>query len=140
MTDFQTSRDLVFAGSDLLRPRMSVEREKMRARFRGFAFYATNGRPTSVKGYLTSYGRRYYVSVEIPPNYPYAMPEVSLPYETIDSEVHHKYSANRPCLMKSEQWSSSLSLAFIVLKTAIWLNKYDSWKRNGRGEWPGTGQ
>jgi len=139
VTTFQTSKDLVFTGGDLLRPRMTVEQEKVNTHFPGFSFYATQGRLTSIKGYLrTSYGGSYYVSIQIPPSYPYEGPTVLLPYETIDSGVHHKFSSHEPCLMKADQWSSSLSIAFIIAKTAIWVNKYDSWKRTG--QWPGTQQ
>lgn len=138
---YQVDRELIFTGSDLLRPRMAVEQEKLRARFPGFKMYAVRNQPSSVKGYLsTSYGGYYYVSIELSEDYPYEPPTVILPYNTIHSDVHHKFSEHKPCVMSADQWSSSLSLAFIVAKTAIWLNKYDYWKRSGRYRWPGAEQ
>ncbi len=141
MARFQVVRELIFRGYDLDRPRMTAEGEKLRARFPGFKFYSIESRITSIKGYLrTSYGGRYYVSIEVPGSYPYGMPTVKLPNHSIEHGVHHKFSDHEPCVMKSDQWSSTLSLAFMVAKTAVWLNKYDSWKRNGRRDWPGTEQ
>jgi hypothetical protein len=41
--------------------------------------------------------------------------------------------------MRSDQWRRHFTVALVVTKTAIWLNKYELWKRNGRA-WPGLGQ
>ena len=138
---FQVNKDLIFTGTDLSRPRMTVEKEKLYASCSGFSFYSTASRISSIKGYLsTSYGHRYYVKIKIPENYPYNMPSIWLPYENLDSSCGHLYSDGSICIMKSDQWSTTLSLAFLVKKTAVWLNKYDSWKRNGRRRWPGKDQ
>lgn len=138
---FTANRELIFQGSDLLRPRMSVEQEKMRLHFPSFSFYATSGRITSVQGVIsTSYGYSYTVKISIGENYPYELPTVELPFHTLDASCPHKYSSDDICIMRKVQWSSSLSLALVVAKAAIWLNKYDSWKKNGRRSWPGKGQ
>jgi ubiquitin-protein ligase len=138
---FQMSRDLIFAGEDLSRPRWAVEREKMKAKFPGFSFFASDGKVSSVQGYLsTSYGNTYYVKVEVSSGYPYDLPRVNLPYETLDPKCPHRFTSGAVCIMKSDQWTSSFSLAFVVAKAAIWLNKYDSWKRNGKVRWPGKEQ
>ena len=141
MVRYQTNKELIFMGSDLSRPRMTVEREKMDYHFPKFDFYGTSSKIKSVRGYLnTSYGNSYLVRIDIPEGYPYVLPDVSLPYEDLPSGCPHKFSEDRLCVMKSEQWSSTLSLAFLVGKAALWLNKYDSWKRRGRTQWPGKGQ
>ncbi|MFH1743076.1 MAG: hypothetical protein ABIH23_29065 [bacterium] len=141
MTRFKTDRDLVFAGDDLVRPRMTVEKEKLKQRFPGFEFYAKGGEVIAIKGWLnTNYGWRYKVRIDIPSDYPYSMPDISIVSQTIDSDCSHAYSDRDICVMKSDQWSSSLSLSFIVAKTALWLNKYDVWRRNGKKRWPGTDQ
>jgi len=137
----QVSKDLIFMGADLLRPRMTVEQEKMKSRFPNFQFYAQNGRVNSVKGYLeTSYNNSYYVKILISSNYPYDMPKIELPYTSIDSACPHIYTNDRLCVMKSDQWTTTYSIAFMVGKTAVWLNKYDSWKRKGKIRWPGNDQ
>ncbi len=131
---------MVFWGYDLDRPRMAVEKEKLKQFFPGFDFYGTGGQITSVQGTIkTSYGNSYLLKIVLDSNYPYSLPTVTLPYTTLDS-CPHKYSNQELCLMKSEQWSSTLSLACLVAKAAVWLNKYDSWKRNGKRYWPGKGQ
>lgn len=141
MVRYQTNKELIFMGSDLGRPRMTVEREKMASHFPSFDFYGSHNKVSSVKGYLsTSYGNSYFVRIDIPGAYPYNLPEISLPYESIPSGCPHMFPENRICVMKIDQWSTTLSLAFLVAKAAIWLNKYDSWKGRGQTRWPGKGQ
>lgn len=141
MRRFQANPELIFMGSDFSRPRMVVEKEKINSQFPGFKFYGYGDKVTSVQGYLrTNFGNSYHIIIEIPDTYPYTRPDVMLPYMTIDSSCPHKYSDNEICVMKSEQWTTAFSLAFVIAKTAIWLNKYDTWKRNGKRRWPGRDQ
>ena len=141
MARVQVGRDLVFLGSDLRRPRMEVEREKLADRFPAFEFVRHGDRVSAVRGPLaTSYGGRYVVSVAIPERYPYEMPAVFLPEHEIDPAVHHRYREGDLCLMKPEQWSRNLSLAYLVARAAVWLNKYDAWQRQGKQRWPGNEQ
>ena len=140
MSNLQVSKDILFLDSDLSRPRWTVEQEKIRRKFPGFKFHSKEGaRITSVEGtLLTSYGNSYYVRISIPENYPYQIPSVSLPKHTLESYCPHKFTNETICLMKSEQWSTAYSIAFVISKVAVWLNKYDYWKRNG--SWPGKAQ
>lgn len=141
MSGFQVNQDLIFTGSDLLRPRMAVEKEKMARSFPGFHFYGSETRVTSVQGYLTtSYGGNYHVKIEIGTDYPYGRPSIYLPTANIAGNTPHRFNDGSICVMRREQWSSTLSLAFLVAKAAIWVNKYDSWIQNGKGRWPGKGQ
>ena len=141
MAGFQVNQELIFSGADLSRPRMAVEREKMARSFSGFQFYGSASRVTSVQGHLsTSYGGTYYVKVEVGDSYPYGRPNVFLPSANIASGTPHRFNDGSICVMRQDQWSSTLSLAFMVTKAAVWVNKYDSWIRNGKGRWPGKGQ
>jgi len=120
---------------------MAVEQEKLARFFPGIKLYGSNGRVTSAQGHLsTSYGNSYYISIEIGENYPYDLPRIRLPRTTVAAGCPHVYQNGNICVMKSEQWSTSLSLAFLVAKTAIWLNKYDKWILSGRTRWPGKDQ
>ena len=120
-------------------PRWVVERRKLDATFPQFRFVA-RGRPNrivAVRGTLwTNEGVRYGISIEIPPNYPYAIPEVHARGWEIDEDCPHKYSPTELCLMRPERWSRTLTIAFLVAKTALWLNKYDVWLETG--EWIGS--
>ena len=141
MVRVQANRELIFMDSDLYRPRMTVEKEKLYSQFPGFSFYSSGDRPSSIKGYLrTNFGNSYYVRISIPDGYPYSIPRITLPYHTIDASCPHKYSDKEICVMKTEQWTSVYSLAFVVARTAIWLNKYDEWKSKGKRRWPGKDQ
>ncbi len=141
MANLQINRELIFTGSDLFRPRMAVEKEKMALFFPNFSFYGSGERVTSVKGYLsTSYYNKYYVRIEIGPNYPYSLPDIYLPYTTLEANCPHRFKNGGICVIKREQWSKTLSLAVLVAKAAVWVNKYDSWKQNGKWRWPGRGQ
>jgi len=139
MSSLQVSKELLFLDGDLNRSRWAVEKEKVNRKFSGFSFYASGNTITSVQGYLyTSYGNSYYVNIAIPENYPYQLPTISLPYETIQSDCPHRFDNDNICIMKPEQWSTVMSLALIITKTAVWLNKYDYWKQHGT--WPGKEQ
>jgi hypothetical protein len=139
MSNFIVSKDVLFEGLDLSRPRWVVEKEKLNAKFPGFTFYGSNGEISSVTGYLhTNYGNSYYVKISISSSYPYDLPKVSLPYTIIESSCPHHFTNDNICLMKLEQWNTTFSLAFLVTKVALWLNKYDYWKRHNR--WPGNQQ
>jgi len=143
MGRIQANRDLIFSGSDLSRPRMTVEVEKIKAHFPGFSFYGSGDKVTSIKGYLSTnppFYNKYHVKIEIGSEYPYEIPKIWLPYETIDLKCPHRYKDGSICVMKSGQWTSTYALAFMVAKTAIWLNKYDNWKYYGKKRWPGRGQ
>lgn len=141
MARTEVSSDLVFMGEDLRRPRWAVERAKIDRAFSGMSFYGSGGGISSVQGYLyTSYGRKYYVKVTVPEHYPYVMPEVWLPNHSVDTGCPHVYADGSVCVMKSDQWSSSLSIAYVIAKAAVWLNKYDSWIKNGKVRWPGMEQ
>lgn len=140
MSPFQVNQEYIFTATELSRPRMVVEKEKLQSRFPGFQFYGSAGKVSSVQGYITTYAEnRYFVRIEIPDDYPYSLPDILLPEITIDPDVRHKYANNKICVMTSSQWNAVLSIAFLVAKTAIWLNKYDVWKNNGH-VWPGTEQ
>ncbi len=141
MTDMATNRGLLFMGDDLSRPRMAVESEKIKRYFPQFRFKAkkSRGTVTSVEGDLeTNDGNSYYVKIKIPDDYPYTMPSVSLPETNIDSDCPHRYGNKKLCVMKYDQWTSNYSLAFMIAKAAIWINKYDVWQRTGH--WPGRQQ
>lgn len=137
--NLQVSRDLLFVGDDLNRDRMAVEREKMRRRFPRFAFLGVGATITAVEGPLrTNEGTRYTVRIEVPGSYPYSIPTVRAKTGSIKQSCPHVYADGSLCLMRSAQWSSTYSLAFLVVKTAVWLNKYDRWIATGR--WPGRDQ
>lgn len=141
MGGYRTNTELLFMGSDLGRSRWAVEREKLKSQFPGFRFYTLDERVSSVKGNLTTnYGNTYFVNIKIPEDYPYVLPDIELPYHSTASGCPHRYTGDRICVMRSAQWSASLSLAFLVAKAAIWLNKYDLWKNKGKRRWPGRGQ
>jgi len=141
MSIFQASPELLFRGTDYNRPRATVEWEKMQKQFPDFRFYGDSDKLTSVQGYLqTNYGGRYRVRIELDENYPYTVPRVTLPNTNIDPDCPHIYSKYELCVMRPEQWTSSLSIAFFIAKVAIWLNKYDQWLHESKRRWPGKDQ
>lgn len=133
------NRGLILVGADLNKPRMVVENEKVKKYFSGFNFCGKNSEITSVQGYLmTADGNSYLTKIEISSNYPYEMPSVFLPQTVVSSNCPHRYTNGSLCIMRSEDWTSIYSIAFVIAKSAIWLNKYDIWKR--KGTWMGKEQ
>lgn len=141
MEGYEASRGLVFSGTDHGKPRMLVEQEKLRNSFPSFGLYGKDGEVTSVSGELTTnYDNTYRIRISVGSSYPYMLPEITLVDHTLPFGCPHKFRRNRICVMRAEQWHPSLSLAFLVSKAAIWLNKYDLWRASGRGAWPGNEQ
>jgi ubiquitin-protein ligase len=135
------SASALVRGDDLSRPRLVVERDKLAHFFPGFKFYGSSNKVNSIQGTITtSYGNAYRVKIDVPDNYPYVMPQIWLPGTVIDPLCPHRYTGGDICVMKSSQWSATLSLASLVTKAAVWLNKYDKWLRDGRRRWPGNDQ
>ena len=84
---------------------------------------------------------RYGIMVVAPREYPHALPVV-LPMGWVPRRNPHMLSSNGEpvalCLMKASQWNAAMSLAFVIAKAALWLNKYEVWC--DRGIWPGREQ
>ena len=57
---------------------------------------------------------------------------------SIHPDCPHKFNDGTICVMREEQWRGQFTVALVVLKTAVWLNKYELWKREAA--WPGLGQ
>jgi len=134
---FQMSPGLCVQPFEAARPRWPLEQEKL-SQFPSFELFADRGRVTQAQGFLRPSGLRWYaVSVEVPEAYPYSMPEVRLPGCEL-AGAPHCYSGGRLCLMRSGQWSSNFTLAFVVAKTAIWIAKLEVWRDSG--VWPGNEQ
>lgn len=138
MANIATNRDLICTGSDLSRPRIAVDNEKVKQFFPQFGFYGAGGSVSAVEGTLQPESNSYYVRIELPSDYPYSMPTIWLPYTSLPSNCPHLYSNGSICVMKPEQWSSTYSLAFMIAKTAVWINKFEFWQ--SEGYWPGTEQ
>ncbi len=126
-------------------PRWKVERNKLKATFPQFRFYAGNVFSTllgsknieKVKGKLrTKSGTIYPIQVIMPESYPYEMPTIKTLGWNIHSDCPHKYDDQPLCVLLPERWSSNMTVAFLVAKTALWLHKYEIWQETGR--WPGS--
>lgn len=138
MKEILVNKEIIFTGSELFQPRMKVEKEKLEMHFPDFIFYGTGNKVTSIKGPLTTnFNNTYEVRISILDSYPYEIPIVKLIGHQIEGDCEHLYYAGNICIMRSENWSSTYSLAFVVARTALWLNKYDLWRRNGKERWPG---
>lgn len=118
--------------------RLYRERQVLSDNFRQFSWaqVASSGR-LCVKGALrTNSGRTYRVRIELPSDYPHSIPAI-FP-DGWDATCPHVYKAGNLCVMRPDQWRPYLSLAFVVAKVAIWLNKFDVYR--SRGYWPGNEQ
>ena len=122
---------------------MVVEQEKLQLFFPQFRFLRKKNQKkvSAVAGKLkTNNDKTYDLRIKIDDDYPYSLPDITLPKASLDGDCPHKYSGNRICVMRSEHWTSTYSLAFLVAKGAIWLNKYEVWLEGGKERWPGKDQ
>lgn len=107
--------------------------------FSGFNFVSSGGSIVAAEGELdTQYGNTYHIRIELK-EYPYKLPSIRLKNYDIHPDAPHRYTNGSICVMRSSQWRKNFTVALLVAKTAIWLCKYELWKRNGH-RWPGLGQ
>lgn len=126
-------------GDALFKPRLEVERALLKDKFPGFRFQLERGNILASGLISTSYGNKYFVQIEVSEEkYPYVIPSVLLPHTPPPSSCPHRFNDGSLCVMRPEQWTTVLSLAFMVTRAAVWVNKFDSWKRHGK--WPGKEQ
>lgn len=138
MTEIEAADNLLLSPQELQQNRWYIEREKLRF-FPSFAFVGSNGGVSAAEGALdTQFGNTYGIRITLA-NYPSALPVIYPQRWTVHPEAPHKYDNGSLCVMRSNQWRTHFTVALIVAKTAIWLNKYELWKRNGH-QWPGLGQ
>jgi hypothetical protein len=134
----------IAANSDLIlttveaQTRWYYEREKLRL-FPSFALLGTNAQITAAEGAIESQNNNTYRLRIVLMNYPYALPKVYPVGWTIHPAAPHKFADGSICIMRSDQWRQQFTVALVVAKAAIWLGKYEIWKRNGH-TWPGLGQ
>lgn len=116
--------------------RMYAEQQKITKYFPQFGMYRDQGHLYSRGVLRTSVGNTYGVSVIPSDDYPHSIPVV-LPLGW-KAEGPHIYVGGNLCFMKPEQWRSFYSLAFVIARSAMWLNKFEVYK--ARGRWPGNEQ
>ena len=138
MPDIAANRDLILAPAEMGTNRWYYEQQRLRL-FPAFALLSRNGQIASAEGAVdTQNGNTYGIRIVLE-RYPDALPKIIpigwTPYPGVD----HIYSDDSLCIMRSSQWRRYFTVALVVAKTAIWLGKYEIWKRNGH-VWPGLGQ
>lgn len=138
MLEIQATQDLLLTPHQMQANRWYFEREKLRL-FPAFVLLGANGQITAAEGALdTQYGNTYGIRIELT-NYPHALPKIHPEGWTVHPEIVHRFNGGSLCIMRADQWRKHFTIALVVAKTAIWLNKYELWKRNGH-YWPGLGQ
>lgn len=134
-----TSDLLTLSTADAQSPHRWFYEKQRLATFPSFCFVGANGKVTAARGTLdTQNGNTYALRIELP-RYPFALPSVYPSDWTIHPESPHKYNNGTICIMRSDQWRQHFTVALVIAKAAIWLAKYEIWKRNGH-VWPGLGQ
>lgn len=81
-------------------------------------------------------GRRYELRVVLPAGYPHKCPLVYPDGWKPQRNPH--LIGDRLCIMRDSQWQSFMSVAFVVAKSALWLNKYEIYL--DKRVWPGAEQ
>ena len=138
MPELTTGSELTLTPSEMQSTRWYHEQEKLKM-FPAFTLLQANGSITAAEGALdTQYNNTYGIRI-ILEDYPYALPKISPQRWTPHPDAPHRFSDGSICVMKSAQWRRYFTVALVVAKAAIWLGKYEIWKRNGH-RWPGLEQ
>ena len=117
--------------------RWYLEQEKLRY-YPTFTLLRGGGTIAGAEGTLnTQNGNTYAIRIELK-NYPFEKPTVRPKDWTIHPKSPHYFSDGSICIMRADQWRRIYTVALVVAKTALWLGKYEIWKREQY--WPGLGQ
>jgi hypothetical protein len=138
MSEIEASQDLLLTAGEMQANRWYYEQNKLR-RFPAFALIGSGGVITAAEGAVNTQNANTYGIRIVLDGFPYSLPKVFPKGWTPHPEVPHKYNDGSLCIMRSDQWRRHFTVALVVAKTAIWLGKYELWKRNGH-VWPGLGQ
>jgi hypothetical protein len=107
--------------------------------FPSVRFVGAGGKITAAVGTLDTHsGNTYGIRVDLT-NFPYSLASVFPRDWQVHPEAPHKYRNGSLCIMRNDQWRFHFTVALVLAKTAIWLGKYEIWKRNGHA-WPGLEQ
>ena len=138
MPEIAANQDLILTPAEMGPNRWYNERQRLRL-FPAFALLGSNGQITAAEGAIdTQNGNAYAIRIVLE-RYPFAVPRIFQRGWTLYPGVPHIYLDDSLCIMRSDQWRRYFTVALVVAKTAIWLGKYEIWKRNGH-VWPGLGQ
>ncbi len=138
MAEIWASQELILSPSEMGSNRWYYEREKLRL-FPSFVLLGSDGQVTAAEGALDSqYSNTYGIRIRLE-NYPFGLPKVFPRGWEVHPGVKHKYPDGSLCIMRADQWRKHFTVSLVVAKTAIWVNKYELWKRNGHN-WPGLEQ
>jgi hypothetical protein len=132
------SDKLILTAAEIQGNRWPYEQAKLRM-FPAFNFLRSGASIVAVEGGLdTQYGNTYGLRIELN-NYPFNLPKVRPKGWSIHPSSPHQFSDGSICVMRSDQWRRHFTIALVIAKAAVWLGKYEIWKRNGN-YWPGLGQ
>ena len=138
MAEIAAGQELKLTSSHTQSNRWYHEQQKLKM-FPAFALLGVNGKITAAEGALdTQYSNTYGIRIALE-DYPYALPKVFPKGWSVNPVAPHKFPDGSICIMKSTQWQQYFTVALVVAKAAIWLGKYEIWKRNGH-RWPGVEQ
>ena len=138
MSEIAANQDLILSATEMSGNRWSYEQQRLRL-FPTFALLGSNGQIVAAEGAVdTQNGNTYGIRIVLE-RYPYALPRIFPKGWTLHPSVSHTYADGSLCIMRADQWRKYFTIALVVAKTAIWLGKYEIWKRNGH-VWPGLGQ
>ena len=136
--EIEADKALLLTTGEMQSNRWHHEREKLRL-FPSFALVGRDGQVIAAVGALdTQYDNSYGVRLDLS-HYPHGLPKIYPNGWSLHPDAPHRYNDGSLCVMRADQWRSYFTIALTVAKTAIWLNKYELWKRNGH-HWPGLGQ
>jgi len=132
------SSDLTLTPVELQGNRWTYEQKKLRM-FPAFKFLSSAGSIVAAEGALdTQCGNTYGLRIELN-NYPFSLPKIRPKGWPVHPSAPHQFNDGSICVMRADQWRRHFTVALVIAKAAVWLGKYEIWKRNGN-YWPGLGQ
>lgn len=133
--DFRVTRSLLVSATP--DGRLAAEKKILAAHFPQFTLSTRTDAFAVARGQLETFtGRKYRIEITADSSYPHSLPEIHPVGWTLRPNPH--IIRGGLCVMRANQWASFMSVAFLVAKSALWLNKYEVFL--DKGIWPGPEQ
>ena len=116
--------------------RISMDWELLSRFFPTFRIHTRGNEIERTEDYLYIRRKRYGTLMETDAH-PYVTVDI-YPRDWDPGMPPHRYFDGSLCMMSPTDWSDMFSIAYLVAKTAVWINKWLYWKKHGR--WPGLSQ
>lgn len=126
------SKSMVLSQSELEKNRTDAEVNLIKEHFPEYKIRKKGNRITRIEGnHDTGHGTVYDIRIEVPTDFPNELPKIFIADSTNLSGCPHRFTDGSICIMSPQQLSQGTTLYSILVKTMLWLQHCEIWKKTG---------